>query len=457
MRQLNTLLESERARVAGGTVAPLPPSAVIPTPAAVQAEQYSSSLRQVPKSGLRVPQSGNLGGAFGVPCAICFGEDGVLKTLHCGFKVHVGCLKDYWSQKVLTLCRLTPIACPAECAGCVLQLTEGDLRGVVTKEDISKAESRIKNMDDENRKLIDDLKRQNEAHRPMFKCAICLVEHEVEGCCTLPCNHRFCYESLQYHFDIVVRERRLNKLTCPVDNCGFNLRSEEYIHIFQECLSDDTYHKLLEFLTRDDPHIMECRHRGCEERVYMDDNDDFADLHCPRGHRFCAKCENGPHPQISCEARQEQLQREAKEVAAQRDNDAAWADALKMGWKPCPRKCSFGGGFKASEECDHVTCQCGFEFCWDCGVARQVPLLHDNRWHKPSCRYHTKPSEVKEKPRYIAQCPECQRMPAGEACRFPADDGYPQTFISRQKNAGGVGGTSGGSGAGAGSQARRNR
>ena len=34
-------------------------------------------------------QSGHLGVALGVPCVICFGEDGVLKTLHCGFKAHL--------------------------------------------------------------------------------------------------------------------------------------------------------------------------------------------------------------------------------------------------------------------------------------------------------------------------------------------------------------------------------
>ncbi|CAE8693242.1 unnamed protein product, partial [Polarella glacialis] len=126
-------------------------------------------------------------------------------------------------------------------------------------------------------------------YRPMFSCAICLVDHEVEGCCTLPCQHRFCFESLQYHFDIIVRERRLSKLSCPAEGCGHSLRSEDSIHIFQQVLSQETYHKLLEFLTRDDPRIIECRGRGCEERVFVDEGDDFSDLTCPRGHRFCAR------------------------------------------------------------------------------------------------------------------------------------------------------------------------
>ncbi|CAK0844730.1 unnamed protein product, partial [Prorocentrum cordatum] len=157
-------------------------------------------------------------------------------------------------------------------------------------------------VDDRNMQLIEQLRRQTEEYKPVFTCAICLTEHEVEGCCTLPCQHRFCFESLQYHFDIIVRERRLSKLTCPVDGCGCNLRSQESIHIFQQCLSEQTYHKLLEFLTRDDPHIFECKHVGCEERVFLDDGDDSTDLACPNGHRFCGGCEHGPHPGVSCEA-----------------------------------------------------------------------------------------------------------------------------------------------------------
>jgi len=268
----------------------------------------------------------------------------------------------------------------------------------------------------------------------MFDCAICLVAHEVEGCCTLPCQHRFCFESLQYHFDIIVRERRLNKLTCPADGCGFNLRSEEFIHIFQQCLSEETYVKLHEFLTRDNPNIYECGKPGCEEKVFLDDGDDFADLACPRGHRFCGKCHSGPHRSMTCEEREEQMELEKKEEEEEKDQQEAWTSALSMGWKPCPRRCTFGGGYKAAEECDHVTCECGFEFCWDCGVERQVALVHDNRWHKPSCRYHTRPDEVAEAPVHMAACPECKKMPPGVPCIFSPDDGYPNSYVLRSRS-----------------------
>lgn len=392
-----------------------------------------SPLRRVPPSGRSlgrtVPASGHLGAALGVPCVVCFGEEGHLKTLHCQYKCHVSCLKQFWSTNVVTLGRVSNIHCPAQVTGCSEYLTKGDLCGVVSPEDLSNAERQLNDVDEQNKQLIDDLKQQSEALRPMFRCSICLIEHEVDDCCTLPCQHRFCFESLQYHFEIIVKERRLNKLCCPEEGCDFNLRSEEHTHMFQQVLSAESYHKLLEFLTRDDPHVYECKHLGCEEHVFLDDNDDFANLQCARGHRFCAKCDNGPHRGMSCEARQEQLDRSQKRETESKHDDQAWRNALAMGWKPCPKRCTFGGGFKDEGECDHVTCECGYEFCWACGVCRQVVLEHDNRWHKPSCPYHTKPSDVKERPKRRPNCPECQKMPGSQPCQFPADDGYPESFI----------------------------
>lgn len=390
-----------------------------------------ATTKKLPATGV-LPKTGNLGASFGIPCVICFGDQGVLKTLHCCAKAHPSCLKDYWSQRVRTLHRLNNIDCPAgDVAGCQSYLIDEDLRGVVDPADLDEAKKHIQNVDDENLKLIQELKAQQEEYRPQFTCAICLTDHEVEGCCTLPCQHRFCFESLQYHFDIIVRERRLNKLTCPVDGCGYNLRSEEHIHIFQQCLSDESYHKLLEFLTRDLKHIYDCRHLGCEERVFMDDEDDFSALMCAKGHRFCAHCENGPHRGMTCDERQEQIDQHKKAEQDMKQEDDAWRVAMAQGWKPCPMRCSFGGGFKNSEECDHVTCECGFEFCWDCGIARKVAIVHDNRWHKPSCRYHTKPEEVDEQPRWNENCPLCAKLPRGQACPFPPDDGYPKSYMRR--------------------------
>lgn len=386
-----------------------------------------------PSNTISLRRGGTIGASLGVPCAICLGEDGAFKTLHCHFKVHVACLKTFWTDRVAAVGNVTEVTCPCNDVGlCDKKLTVEDLRGVIHKKDIVVAEKAIQSLDARQQKLVEELALQSECVRPSFQCLICLTEHEVEGSCTLPCGHRFCYESLHHHFDLIVRERRLNSLVCPVDGCGMDLRPSEHTHILQQCLPEQSYYKLLAFLAREDPRICQCGKPGCEEFVFWDENDDPADLVCASRHRFCRGCDAGPHPRISCAAQQRRLEegrRQEEHERAQREHKVALQSALQMGWKPCPRRCVFGGGFKASDECDHVRCQCGFEFCWDCGVARAIPLAHDNRWHKPTCRYYTPPSEVTEKPKRADGCPACQALPPGAVCSYPLDDGYPNTYV----------------------------
>ena len=45
--------------------------------------------------------------------------------------------------------------------------------------------------------------------RSRFLCPICCEDQEVDGSCTLPCEHRFCFDCVQGHFTFVVNERRL--------------------------------------------------------------------------------------------------------------------------------------------------------------------------------------------------------------------------------------------------------
>ncbi|CEM12168.1 unnamed protein product [Vitrella brassicaformis CCMP3155] len=113
-----------------------------------------------------------------------------------------------------------------------------------------------------------------------------------------------------------------------------------------------------------------------------------------------------------------------------REHQARVRQLLEEGWKPCPLKCAYGGGFKSEEECDHVTCQCGHEFCWHCGVNRKIPMAHDNRWHKPMCPYFTPRTSVLEPPKYEPACPACQAN-NGVPCSFPENDGYPHSYVQR--------------------------
>lgn len=279
-----------------------------------------------------------------------------------------------------------------------------------------------------------ELSQRDEAEPSEFQCSICLEDHAVDGCCTLPCQHRFCFQSLQCYFQGIVQDRRLNNLVCPVEGCGFDLRAAEHTHILQECLPEESYYRLLSLLACELSCICPCGSPGCAEFVFVDDQDDPTNLCCPLDHRFCRYCEGGPHPGLSCEEQRRRLdlkRSHEEREKERREQKAVWKSALAMGWKPCPLQCAFGGGYKAAAECDHVTCHCGFEFCWDCGVARSVLLAHDNRWHKPSCRYHTNPADVTDEAERSDACPECAKLPVGMVCSYPCDDGYPTAVLSR--------------------------
>ena len=81
---------------------------------------------------------------------------GLRKGLHCGFQVHRSCLKDFWCQKVSSLCRLQHLGCPAELAGCKEELTTEDLIDVVTEEELQEAERGVREVEEQNQRLIED-------------------------------------------------------------------------------------------------------------------------------------------------------------------------------------------------------------------------------------------------------------------------------------------------------------
>ena len=58
----------------------------------------------------------------------------------------------------------------------------------------------IQRIDLQNEQLIEHLRVEegvNQGRQLLYECPICLVDHPIEGCCTLPCGHRFCFESLK--------------------------------------------------------------------------------------------------------------------------------------------------------------------------------------------------------------------------------------------------------------------
>uniref|UniRef100_A0A7S1KJV7 RING-type domain-containing protein n=1 Tax=Vitrella brassicaformis TaxID=1169539 RepID=A0A7S1KJV7_9ALVE len=257
-----------------------------------------------------------------------------------------------------------------------------------------------------------------------FQCPICQEWLEIGGSYELPCQDRFCKNCLATAIRTSVLEsREFDKLRCP--SCydrTIRLEMERFMGMFVEILGPQDADKLQNIATMCSVPIVSCPIAGCGEVVCRESGSDNANLMCLKGHRFCADCDHGPHPGKTCRERLTELYEQNNQNA--KNEVELKRELMRKGWRPCPRAgCTYGGGYKDAGECDHVTCKCGFEFCWECGVNRKIPFAHDNRWHKPSCRYHTKEVSSIHAPQYSPHCPAC--VEKGSVCDFPQDDGWP--------------------------------
>ncbi|XP_012852686.1 PREDICTED: probable E3 ubiquitin-protein ligase RNF217 [Erythranthe guttata] len=93
-----------------------------------------------------------------------------------------------------------------------------------------------------------------------------------------------------------------------------------------------------------------------------DGGGDVREAECPFCNRlFCARCSVTWHSGVDCE-----------EFSKLRFDERGREDrmvhelAKKNQWQRCPR-CKFF--VERKEGCLHITCRCGFQFCYACGAA----------------------------------------------------------------------------------------
>jgi hypothetical protein len=55
--------------------------------------------------------------------------------------------------------------------------------------------------------------------------------------------------------------------------------------------------------------------------------------------------------------------------------------------KLCPDQC--GRRIQRNHGCDHMTCKCGYEFCWECLAPHKSIDRQGNTAHRPFCKNHS--------------------------------------------------------------------
>ncbi|CAK0845378.1 unnamed protein product [Prorocentrum cordatum] len=83
---------------------------------------------------------------------------------------------------------------------------------------------------------------------------------------------------------------------------------------------------------------------------------------------------------------QEEIVPREGEDEEQRQLREMLGEALGIEVRQCPF-CSVACVKDNPDDCDHIHCVCGREFCWQCLADREVIFHHGNHYHRPGCPY----------------------------------------------------------------------
>ena len=117
------------------------------------------------------------------------------------------------------------------------------------------------------------------------------------------------------------------------------------------------------------PDMEECPTENCDYFFYKGDGDDLGTYHhCPScGVQYCLRCKVAYHLELTCAEYQQRVVAAKADAINKRQLPEdlqleAWAK--KAGAKRCA-KCKFF--VQKGSGCNHMTCRCGYEFCYVCG------------------------------------------------------------------------------------------
>lgn len=193
-------------------------------------------------------------------------------------------------------------------------------------------------------------------------CDICKDEKENhEMFKTMTCFHSFCTDCTGKHVKTQI-ELKSYPVTCP----GFNCQSFLELDSCRSIISADLIDRLEAGLTESTIPISQkfyCPYKNCSAILQNDNGEEeiIRESKCPECQRlFCAQCKVPWHPGFKCIEFQKFNENERDEA----DLDMRKL-AKKKKWPKCPN-CNYI--VEKTEGCIHMTCNCGFEFCYTCGL-----------------------------------------------------------------------------------------
>lgn len=183
-------------------------------------------------------------------------------------------------------------------------------------------------------------------------CPICWSTCEAGKMFSPACGHFSCLDCWQNHISVHSKtDFRINciQCSCPlsVENVKF-LSNNQFSELYQE--------HILDHRVSVNPGLTRCISPSCDKILRIEGIRYCFVVECSCGFRICWKCKEFAHAPLTCE-RFKRWKREINEESL----NAKW---LTENTKFCP-KCK--NAINKNGGCHHMTCYCGYEFCWNCG------------------------------------------------------------------------------------------
>lgn len=209
-------------------------------------------------------------------------------------------------------------------------------------------------------------------------CAICLENVDVLKMFSVDyCFHRFCFSCVKKNVKVQLRQGIVPK--CPFEGCRSDLEIDsctklltpELIEIMTQCIKEAR----VPFTER-----IYCPNSRCSTLMSKCEALEFSEMKCKNAREsgarkcikccesFCVNCKVPWHENMSC------YDYKSSHIYSCSKDAALDSLAKKEGWRQC-KKCSHM--IELAVGCFHMTCRCGYEFCYTCGM--------EWREKKPTC------------------------------------------------------------------------
>ncbi|XP_065866430.1 E3 ubiquitin-protein ligase RSL1-like [Euphorbia lathyris] len=205
-----------------------------------------------------------------------------------------------------------------------------------------------------------DTKRK--AKNTVTTCVICLDKTDVDRIFSVNgCRHRYCFTCMKKHVKVKLFQGMVPK--CPHSGCNSELSVEGCSKFLTSKLREMMRHRLKEASIPVKDRVY-CPYPRCSALMSKKDivgSGATYSRRCLECRRFfCINCKVPWHSNMTCDV--------YKGLHPAGDDVKLKSLASRKLWRQC-KKCSHM--IELAQGCYHITCRCGFEFCYKCGAERR--------------------------------------------------------------------------------------